>query len=101
MKKRILILLGIIIIGAAAAGVCWKLGVFGRSSSEGEAAYVTQISEITGDVSGVANRYAGVVEPQETVEIELESGRTVKEVQVKTGDQVKQGQLLLDRKSVV
>ena len=96
MKKRILILLGIVIIGAAAAGVCWKLGVFGQSSSDGAAAYVTQISELTGDVSGVANRYAGVVEPQETVEIELESGRTVKEVQVKTGDQVKQGQLLFE-----
>ena len=36
MKKRILILLGIIIIVGAAAGVCWKLGVFGGGSDSGD-----------------------------------------------------------------
>ena len=50
-----------------------------------------QNKRLTGQTSGVSNRYAGVVEPQETVSVELESGRTVKEVQVKTGDQVKKG----------
>ena len=40
------------------------------------------------------NRYAGVVEPQETVQVKIESGRKVKEVQVKTGEEVKKGQLL-------
>ncbi|HIY01317.1 MAG TPA: efflux RND transporter periplasmic adaptor subunit [Candidatus Blautia faecipullorum] len=96
MKKRILILLGVLVIAGAAAGVCWKMGVFSGSGDSGSQAYVTQVSDITGDVSGVANRYAGVVEPQETVEVELESGRTVKEVQVETGEQVKQGQLLFE-----
>ena len=95
MKKRILILLGILIIGGgAAAGVCWKMGVFGQQETSGDSVYVTKISDLTGQTSGVSNRYAGVVEPQETVSVELESGRTVKEVQVKTGDQVKKGQLL-------
>ena len=96
MKKRILILLGILIIGGGAAGVCWKTGVFGQQEVSGDVIYVTQISEINGETSGVSNRYAGVVEPQETVEVELESGRSVKEVQVKTGDQVKKGQLLFE-----
>lgn len=96
MKKRILILLGILIIGGGAAGVCWKTGVFGQQEVSGDVIYVTQISEINGENSGVSNRYAGVVEPQETVEVELESGRSVKEVQVKTGDQVKKGQLLFE-----
>ena len=92
MKKRILILLGILIIGGgAAAGVCWKMGVFGQQETSGDSVYVTKISDLTGQTSGVSNRYAGVVEPQETVSVELESGRTVKEVQVKTGDQVKKG----------
>lgn len=94
MKKRIIILLGVIIIAGAAAGLCWKLGVFGGAADSSNAVYVSKISDITGNVSGVANRYAGVVEPQETVEVELESGRTVKEVQVQTGQEVKQGQLL-------
>ena len=96
MKKRILILLGILIIGGGAAGVCWKTGVFGRQEVSGDVIYVTQISEINGEATGVSNRYAGTVEPQETVSVELESGRTVKEVQVKTGDQVKKGQLLFE-----
>lgn len=96
MKKRILILLGILIIGGGAAGVCWKMGVFGQQEANGDSVYVTSISDLTGQTSGVSNRYAGVVEPQETVSVELESGRTVKEVQVKTGDQVKKGQLLFE-----
>ena len=37
-----------------------------------------------------------MVEPQETVSVELENGRSVKEVKVKTGDQVKKGQLLFE-----
>ena len=96
MKKRILILLGILIIGGGAAGICWKIGVFGQQEVSGDAVYVTQISEINGEASGVSNRYAGVVEPQETVSVELENGRSVKEVKVKTGDQIKKGQLLFE-----
>ena len=96
MKKRILILLGILIIGGAAAGVSWKMGLFGQQEASGDSVYVTKISDLTEQTSGVSNRYAGVVEPQETVSVELESGRTVKEVQVKTGDQVKKGQLLFE-----
>ena len=97
MKKRILILLGILIIGGGATGVCWKMGIIGnQQQTSGDAVYVTKISDLTDQTSGVSNRYAGVVEPQETVSVELESGRTVKEVKVKTGDQVKKGQLLFD-----
>ena len=96
MKKRILILLGILIIGWGTAGIFWKTGVFGQQEVSGDAVYVTQISEINGEASGVSNRYAGVVEPQETVSVELENGRSVKEVKVKTGDQIKKGQLLLE-----
>ena len=44
MKKRILILLGILIIGGAAGGVCWKLGFFGQEQESGETAYVTAVS---------------------------------------------------------
>ena len=96
MKKRILILLGILIIGGGAAGACWKMGVFGQQETRGDAVYVTKISDLTGETTGVSNRYAGVVEPQETVSVGLESGRNVKKVEVKTGDQVKKGQLLFE-----
>lgn len=94
MKKRILILLGILIIGGA--GVCWKMGLFNWQEESRDMAYVTELSQLLGQVSGVTNRYAGVVEPRETVEVELENGRAVKEVKVKAGDEVKQGQLLFE-----
>ena len=104
MKKRILILLGILIIGGGAAGVCWKTGIIGNhQQTSGDAVYVTKISDLTDQASGVSNRYAGVVEPQETVSVELESSRTVKEVKVKTGDlssiqeSLEEAQLDLDR----
>ena len=61
MKKRILILLGILIIGGGAAGVCWKTGVFGQQEVSGDVIYVTLISEINGDAAGVSNRYAGII----------------------------------------
>ncbi len=96
MKKRILILLVLPIIVGRTAGICCKTGVFGQQEVSGDAVYVTQISEINGEASGVSNRYAGVVEPQETVSVELENGRSVKEVKVKTGDQIKKGQLLFE-----
>ena len=52
MKKRILILLGILIIGGgAAAGVCWKMGVFGQQETSGDSVYVTKISDLTGQTS--------------------------------------------------
>ncbi|MBS6118091.1 MAG: efflux RND transporter periplasmic adaptor subunit [Clostridiales bacterium] len=49
-----------------------------------------------GNDLGVQNRYAGVVEPQDTVEVKIDNGRKVKEVKVKVGDEVKQGQLLFE-----
>ena len=37
-----------------------------------------------------------MVEPQDTVKVNIENGRTVTEVKVKTGDEVKKGQLLFE-----
>ena len=49
---------------------------------------------ITGSETTAVNRFAGVVEPQKTVNVKIESGRKVKEVEVKTGEEVKAGQLI-------
>ncbi|MDO4338171.1 MAG: efflux RND transporter periplasmic adaptor subunit [Eubacteriales bacterium] len=97
MKKRILAVGGILIAVAAAGSVYWFY--FRGSSpnaSTGETVYVSTVSSLTGNSTGMMNRYAGVVEPQETVEVTIESGRKVTEVQVKTGEEVKQGQLLFE-----
>ena len=52
-----------------------------------------KVSVITGSETTAVNRFAGVVEPQKTVNVKIESGRKVKEVEVKTGEEVKAGQL--------
>ena len=58
--------------------------------------YVSKVSVITGSETTAVNRFAGVVEPQKTVNVKIESGRKVKEVEVKTGEEVKAGQLLFE-----
>ena len=95
MKKRILIALGILILAAGIGAGGWYYYTHHAGSSGGsDTVYVTKISKLSETDSGVENRYAGVVEPQETVQVKIESGRKVKEVQVKTGEEVKKGQLL-------
>lgn len=95
MKKRILIALGILILAAGiGAGGWYYYNHHAESKSGSDTVYVTKISKLSEMDSGVENRYAGVVEPQETVQVKIESGRKVKEVQVKTGQEVKKGQLL-------
>lgn len=95
MKKRILIILGILIAaGGIGTGVWYYFGQNSGNSAADTVVYVSKVSMITGSESVVSNRFAGVVEPQETVNVKIESGRKVKEVQVKTGEEVKAGQLL-------
>lgn len=95
MKKRILIALGILILAAGIGAGGWYYYTHHAGSKRGsDTVYVTKISKLSEMDSGVENRYAGVVEPQETVQVKIESGRKVKEIQVKTGEEVKKGQLL-------
>lgn len=97
MKKG-LIVAGVLLVAAVGAGgygwYYYNGNIIG--SSDGPAVYVSTVSTITGAVSGVTNRYAGVVEPQETVEVNIEGSRKVKAVNVKTGQEVKKGQLLFE-----
>ncbi len=98
MKKRGIVIGGIIVIAGAvgAGGWYYYKNNSTAASSDGDVVYVTKISDLNADHSGTQNRFAGVVEAQETVKVNIESGRKVKEVQVKTGDEVKKGQLLFE-----
>ena len=70
-------------------GVWYHFYGNGQSGNNDSIVYVSKVSVLTGVESAATNRFAGVVEPQETVSVKIESGRKVKEVQVKTGDEVK------------
>lgn len=64
----------------------------GSSGDSGDDVYVSSIADITGSNGvGSVNRYAGVIEPQETKEIQKSSDKTVKEILVSEGDEVKVG----------
>lgn len=95
MNKRVVIIGGIVI----AAGLLGAGGWFflkGKPKSGDEVAYVTTVGSLTGgeDVSGTQNRYAGVVEPQKTVEVKLDTGRAVQQLMVEEGQTVKAGDQL-------
>lgn len=102
MKKAVIAFLVLGILGVGGYGVYHhffeQFGTEQRVSSTSEdAVYVDQVSVITGYgsiASAVADRYAGVVEPQATLEVKLEGERTVEQCYVKEGDKVKEGQRL-------
>lgn len=56
---------------------------------------------ISGTETAAVNRFAGVVEPQKTVNVKIESGRKVKEVEVKTGKKSRQDNFYLNMISAV
>ena len=92
-KKKIALCIGVLVI--AAAGIYTVIfGIPGLDS--GKKVYVEQVSEIMnlGSGNGGQNRYAGVVESQETWNIKQNSDKTVKEIYVKEGESVKIGDKL-------
>lgn len=98
MKKKIFVVGGLVIAAGVIGAGAWYYKEYyrGGGSGDGDVVYVSKVSEINGEDFGTQNRYAGVVEAQETVKVNIENGRKVKEVQVSVGDEVKEGQLLFE-----
>ncbi len=101
MKKLLIALAIVVVLGAAGVGVYANFfrdtSASGRVSSDSEdAVYVDSVTSITGygSGSGLMERFAGEVEPQATLEVRLESERKLKECYVQVGDVVKEGQKL-------
>ncbi len=66
--------------------------VFGNKLSK-EKVYVDSVRTLVslGDASGATNRYSGIVEPQDTWNIQKDSDKKVKEVLVQEGQSVEKG----------
>ena len=104
MKKGIVVLLVLVLAGGAGGGAyyVWSRNAQGTASGERvssdseDAVYVDSVSMLAGLGSGTGQiqRYAGIVEPQNTWEVKLENERTVKECYVQEGDTVTAGQEL-------
>ena len=93
-KKPLVITLIIILLLGAAAAVYWfKFRNNGTTASkDARVVYVQKVDEIVnaGHV-GLETRYMGIVESQETKSVNKDSSKTVKEIFVKVGDSVKEG----------
>ena len=56
--------------------------------------YTTQVSMLTSSSIGLVDRFAGVVEPQETLKIQKATDKNVKEIFVQAGDTITKGTAL-------
>ena len=90
-KRQRIILISVAALVLLAAAVVWFL--FFRGSA-GDAVYVMPVSSVSVFSTGNANRYSGIVEPQQTVEFRKDSSKTIKETYVQEGDTVKFGDVL-------
>jgi predicted nucleic acid-binding Zn ribbon protein len=89
-KKVQMIIAGVVLVAVIAGGVFFT--VFREGDSSGgnpdSAVYVDSVAELCGlgSGNGLTDRFAGVVEPQKTWEIELPSDKKVDEILVQEGD---------------
>lgn len=118
MKKKKVIALIVVFAAAAAAGgagfyfrteisdfavekfdevSAWAVDTipFLNSANSDDKVYVEKVSKIMNTYTGVSNRYNGVVESQDSYEVNVDSSRTIKEILVEVGDTVEEGQALV------
>lgn len=92
MKKKKWLIAAAILIVLILAGILWFFLGRGSSSGSEDIVYVSSISTITNQGSlGIQQRFSGVVEPQQTYEVEAQPDRAIKEVHVEKGQDVTVG----------
>ncbi|MCL2342428.1 MAG: efflux RND transporter periplasmic adaptor subunit [Firmicutes bacterium] len=93
-KKRALIFTFLFLAVAAGAFAAYWFLLRGGPSSNLPPVPVSKVSDILGLSGGLQNRYAGRVEPQDTLNVQLDSSRVLGEAFVAVGDPVTVGQAL-------
>lgn len=80
---------GVLLIGT---GLWFAFGGSGKGGSE-NVVYVNSVDSVTnpGNTAGILNQFAGVVETQESLEIQANQEQTVKEIYVEEGQEVQVG----------
>lgn len=101
-KKKIAVLIGIIVVIGVLGGTGYYFREelmeripFFQTAQSSDKVYVEKLSKIMGQSTGVSNRYNGVVESQDSYEVNVDSSRTVQDTLVKVGDTVEEGQPLV------
>lgn len=95
-KVGIIIAAAVIVVAAAGGGLWYFLKGDSNGGNSADKVYVESVSSLTSANSGAQNRYSGVVEPQETWEVNKNGEKTVKEVFVAEGDAVEAGTPLFE-----
>ncbi len=90
MNKKVVITIGAVALAGVITAGIYFLGGSKSGASTGEGVYVESVAMITGMGGGLGleNRFSGVIEPQQTLELKLEAGKTVKECYVEEGQEV-------------
>lgn len=91
-KRKNVVIPAIILVVILAVGVLlwWFLSRESHDASENDV-YVDSVGMLIGTDLGADSRYSGVVEAQKTLDLEADSGKTVKEIYVEAGQEVKTG----------
>lgn len=96
-RKKIGIIVAAVAAAAAIGGGAWYfLKEKGGSGSKADKVYVETVESLTAANSGSQSRYSGIVEAQETWEVNKDAEREIKEVFVKKGDMVEEGAKLFE-----
>lgn len=92
MKKKIKMIV-IALVSVLLIGIIAFFALRNNTSNDGTTIYVQKVSMLTGS-SFTSNRFSGVIESQETLDINSDSSKKISEIFVEVGQEVHQGDRL-------
>lgn len=95
-KKKVIVIIVVALLVLAGVGTAIFFLTNKKSNQSDEMVYVESVADLTGYGVVVDNRYMGVVESQETKKVDKAADKTVKEIFVEVGDEVKEGDALFE-----
>ena len=94
MSKKKKVIIGVVVVviiaAAAAGGFLWWKNKGTDAGSETLGIYAQRVGDVKYS-AGAVSSYSGVVESQETLEVNKDSDKEIEEIYVAVGDEVKEG----------